>query len=61
MSSIKPGPDWCAVIRTPTAKTWADIEREAEQKAQTQEQTKEDRVKRVEAMKTDSSNKKETK
>jgi len=27
MSLIKPGPDWCSVIRVPTPLTWDDIDR----------------------------------
>jgi hypothetical protein len=39
MSLIKPGPDWCSVVRVPTALTWADVDNARE--------TREDRAQRV--------------
>lgn len=34
MSLIKPGPDWCSVVRVPTALTWADVDNAREARAQ---------------------------
>jgi len=39
MSLIKAGPDWCSVIRVPTALTWADVDnaRDARETRETRE------------------------
>lgn len=34
MSLIKAGPDWCSVVRIPTALTWSDIDKAREARAQ---------------------------